>query len=46
MIESKKALKIIVMSDTHSLHNEISISKMPKGDIFIHSGDFTKISKK
>jgi predicted phosphodiesterase len=32
------------MSDTHDTHHKINIQDMPKGDIFIHSGDFTKRS--
>lgn len=32
------------MSDTHDLHFKIDIKSLPEGDIFIHGGDFTKIS--
>jgi len=32
------------MSDTHDNHHKINIQDLPKGDIFIHSGDFTKRS--
>ncbi len=32
------------MSDTHDLHFRVDIASLPKGDIFIHAGDFTKIS--
>lgn len=34
------------MSDTHDLHHKINIQQLPKGDIFIHAGDFTKYSRK
>lgn len=34
--------RIVVMSDTHSLHSEF---KVPEGDIFIHAGDFCGISR-
>ena len=34
------------MSDTHDLHHKIDIQSLPKGDIFIHAGDFTKYSRK
>lgn len=33
-------LRLICMSDTHSLHEKFT-SMLPKGDIFIHCGDFT-----
>lgn len=32
------------MSDTHDRHEKINIEQLPKGDIFIHAGDFTKVS--
>lgn len=32
------------MSDTHDNHHKINIQDLPKADIFIHSGDFTKRS--
>ena len=32
------------MSDTHDLHHKIDIASLPKADIFIHAGDFTKMS--
>lgn len=32
------------MSDTHDLHFRVDIASLPKGDIFIHAGDFMKIS--
>lgn len=37
---------IVAMSDTHDLHHKIDIGSLPKGDIFIHAGDFTKYSRK
>lgn len=33
------------MSDTHDLHHKINLEELPQGDIFIHSGDFTKYSR-
>ncbi len=32
-------MKLVLMSDTHGYHN--SISRVPDGDILLHSGDFT-----
>jgi predicted phosphodiesterase len=34
------------MSDTHDTYHKIKIEELPKGDIFIHAGDFTKFSLK
>lgn len=34
------------MSDTHDMHHKINIKELPAGDIFIHCGDFTKVSLK
>ena len=31
-------MKIVVLSDTHSLHNQV---KIPKCDLLIHAGDIT-----
>ena len=39
-----KKVRIVTMSDTHDMHHKIPIDKLPPGDIFIHGGDFTKIS--
>ncbi len=36
-------MRIVCISDTHNLHNEIQI---PNGDILIHAGDFTSIGEK
>lgn len=36
-------MKIVLISDTHNLHQNL---KLPKGDILIHSGDFTKTGTK
>lgn len=33
-IKTTKTIKIVVMSDTHSVHNRFTI---PEGDIFIHA---------
>lgn len=32
------------MSDTHDLHFKVDFTNLPKADIFIHAGDFTKLS--
>ena len=32
-------MRIVCISDTHGLHNEITL--MPKGDVLIHAGDLT-----
>ena len=32
------------MSDTHDLHKNIDVSKLPEADIFVHAGDFTQNS--
>lgn len=37
---------IVAMSDTHDLHDRLDIDDLPKGDIFIHAGDFTLNSTK
>jgi predicted phosphohydrolase len=34
-----KTIRIVVVSDTHGLHDQIAI---PPGDIFIHCGDFSR----
>ena len=39
-----KKVTILAMSDTHDLHHKIKIDQLPKADIFIHAGDFTKFS--
>lgn len=36
------SLRIVAISDTHGLHNQISL---PDGDILIHAGDFTNRGK-
>ena len=35
----KDCTRIVCMSDTHATHRQISV---PKGDVLIHGGDFTK----
>ena len=35
----KGHLRFVCLSDTHSLHDEISV--IPHGDVLIHAGDFT-----
>ena len=34
------AVRLVCMSDTHTLHEKFE-GKIPDGDIFVHSGDFT-----
>eukprot|EP00747_Dinoflagellata_sp_TGD_P209979 gnl/TRDRNA2_/TRDRNA2_83333_c0_seq2.p1 gnl/TRDRNA2_/TRDRNA2_83333_c0~~gnl/TRDRNA2_/TRDRNA2_83333_c0_seq2.p1 ORF type:complete len:288 (-),score=27.50 gnl/TRDRNA2_/TRDRNA2_83333_c0_seq2:186-989(-) len=36
-------LKVVCISDTHGRHRDISL---PKGDILIHAGDFTKFGRR
>lgn len=36
-------MKIVCLSDTHGLHNKITV---PKCDILVHSGDWTNLGKK
>jgi len=36
-------MKIVLISDTHGMHN--SLGKLPKGDMIIHAGDVTNIGK-
>lgn len=38
--------RIVCISDTHEVHEQLGISRMPKGDILIHSGDFTNVGNK
>ena len=33
---------IVIASDTHGLHRELDV---PPGDLFIHTGDFTMMSR-
>lgn len=42
-VETRK-VRILTMSDTHDMHHKIKIEALPEADIFIHAGDFTKIS--
>ena len=44
LMQDKKYIRIVAMSDTHDLHFKIYPDTLPKGDIFIHAGDFTKFS--
>jgi predicted phosphodiesterase len=41
---NKAKIKVVVMSDTHDSHHKINIKELPPADIFIHAGDFTKVS--
>jgi len=38
-VKDESYTRVVCMSDTHGKHREISV---PKGDILIHGGDFTK----
>lgn len=44
MEQEKRQVRVVTMSDTHDLHFRIDIGSLPQGDIFIHAGDFTKLS--
>lgn len=37
-VESQPAVRVVCISDTHSLHDTISV---PQGDILVHAGDLT-----
>lgn len=37
--EITKAMKIVLLSDTHSLHDRLDV---PPGDLLLHAGDFSK----
>ena len=41
----KKKVRVVTMSDTHDMHFRIDPTTLPPADIFIHAGDFTKISR-
>jgi Icc-related predicted phosphoesterase len=41
--KSGKTVRIVCISDTHELHRELDV---PPGDILIHAGDFTFMSKR
>lgn len=36
-------MRIVLISDTHELHRELAV---PRGDLLIHAGDFTVLSKR
>jgi len=40
-----RRLRIVCLSDTHSLHASIPAAAVPPGDVLIHCGDFTKKGK-
>lgn len=44
-VNNQEYVTIVAMSDTHDLHHKINIQELPKADIFIHAGDFTKYSR-
>jgi predicted phosphohydrolase len=39
---SSTTLRLVLLGDTHQLHREVDV---PDGDILIHAGDFTMLSK-
>jgi len=39
---AEKSLVLVLISDTHELHREISV---PNGDVLIHAGDFTMFGR-
>ena len=40
--EKREKIRVVCCSDTHGNHRDIEI---PRGDIFIHAGDFTRFGK-
>ena len=42
MSPSPNDIRLVLLSDTHELHRKINV---PDGDILIHAGDFTMLSK-
>lgn len=45
MEKHKKTVKIVAVSDTHDKHKNIDPTTLPPADIFVHAGDFTKMSR-
>mgnify|MGYP002387639698 CR=1 FL=1 len=43
---NKKTVRIFATSDTHDKHYKFDFQNLPKADIFIHAGDFTKFSRR
>src|ERR1700733_13858503 len=41
-IQPIRSLRLVLISDTHELHRELSV---PDGDILMHAGDFTMFSR-
>jgi len=39
----KEKLTFVCLSDTHSYITKEFMAKVPKGDILLHAGDFTKL---
>lgn len=38
----ERATRFVVMSDTHTMHEKgLSAGRVPRGDVFLHCGDFT-----
>lgn len=42
----KRIIRILATSDTHNKHQFIEPEHLPPADIFIHAGDFTRMSRK
>lgn len=42
-LSSANELRFLLLSDTHELHRKLNV---PDGDILIHAGDFTMLSKR
>lgn len=41
----KRKVRIVAISDTHDKHRNIDPASWPEADIFIHAGDFTRVSR-
>ena len=39
---AQSRIRIVAVSDTHSLHHQVPLSSVPDGDVFVHCGDFSK----
>lgn len=43
---NQRTVRIFATSDTHDKHYKFDFQNLPKADIFIHAGDFTKFSRR
>lgn len=41
----KRTIRIVAISDTHDKHKSLAPEDFPPADIFIHAGDFTRMSR-